>query len=130
MTSRTYPRFLLAGVFFTLAGPSFFILAAKLMAPVLASILCEISMHTVRCLVYNRIVFTSLGGGVRTYLSAAIPTSLLNIGLVYCLQSHLPSWQIGLLIGLQSSTIGYLWSRACYRYNVSLRLRNSSQHLV
>jgi hypothetical protein len=35
----------------------------------------------------------------------------------------LPLWQLALLIGVQGATIGYFWSRLCYRYDLSARLR-------
>jgi hypothetical protein len=114
---------MLAGAFFTLAGPALFIFLARIAAPVIASVTSEVSMHSIRCVIYNRFVFTGAQSGVLTYLTAAIPASLLNVCLVYYLQSSLVSWQIAIVIALQSATLGYLWSRACYSFNLSLRIR-------
>jgi len=125
--SRQYARFLLTGVAFTLAGPGFFYILALSMAPLLASFLTEISMHSARCMIYNRFVFSSAGTRIRTYLTAAVPMSLINLGLVFVLQHYFPLWQIACIIGLQGATIGYLWSRFCYRYDLSSRLRSRSQ---
>ena len=123
LISRQYVRFLLTGAAFTLAGPGLFYVMALNMAPMLASFLTEISMHSVRCIIYNRFVFSSAGTGIRTYLTAAVPLSLFNLALVFFFQKNLPLWQLALLIGLQSATLGYLWSRWCYRYDLSSRLR-------
>lgn len=125
--SRQYTRFLLAGALFTLAGPSLFYLIALIGTPVLASFLTEIGMHSARCIVYNRFVFSSAGTGIRTYLTAAVPISLINLGLVFVLQYHIPLWQIAGIIGLQGATIGYLWSQFCYRYDLSSRLRSRAE---
>ncbi len=125
--SRQYARFLLTGAAFTLAGPSLFYLMALGMAPLLSSFLTEISMHSARCIVYNRFVFSSEGTGIRTYLTAAVPISLINLGLVFVLQQHFPLWHIACIIGFQGATIGYLWSRFCYRYNLSSRLRSRAR---
>jgi putative flippase GtrA len=128
MKSHSYARFLLVGALFTLAGPSLFLLASKFMVAWLASLLAEVTMHTFRCILYNRFVFSSLGaGGIRTYLTAAVPTSLLNVLLVVICQAKLPTWQIAILIAIQSSTIGYLWSRGCYAFNLSSRARMRSR---
>ena len=124
--SLQYTRFLLTGVAFTLAGPALFYAIALVIAPLLASFLTEISMHSVRCIVYNRYVFSSAGTGIRTYLTAAVPLSLVNFSLVFALQHMLPLWQIAVLIGMQGATLGYLWSRFCYRYDLSSRLRSRS----
>lgn len=122
--SPQYARFLLTGAAFTLAGPALFYVMALQLAPLLASFLTEISMHSARCVIYNRFVFSSAGSGIRTYLTAAVPLSLINFGLVFVLQHHWPLWQIAVLIGLQGATLGYLWSRFCYRYDLSARLRS------
>lgn len=122
--SPQYARFLLTGAVFTLAGPALFYGMALNLAPLLASLLTEISMHSARCVLYNRFVFSSAGSGIRTYLTAAVPLSLINFGLVFFLQRLLPLWQIAVLIGLQGATLGYLWSRVCYRYDLSARLRS------
>jgi hypothetical protein len=125
--SPQYFRFLLTGAVFTLSGPSLFYLLAKSLPPVLASAIVEVSMHSIRCLVYNRFVFSSGGTGVRTYLTAAVPLSLFNLALVFFAQKYLPLWQLALLIGLQSATLGYLWSKLCYRYDLSSRFRARSR---
>ncbi|MFN7630727.1 MAG: hypothetical protein ACK5Q7_06505 [Cyanobacteriota bacterium] len=122
--SPQYARFLLTGAAFTLAGPALFFVLALLWPPLLASVLTELSMHSLRCVVYNMFVFASAGSGIRTYLTAAVPMSLVNFGLVYFLQDILPLWQLAFLIGVQGATIGYFWSRLCYRYDLSARLRS------
>lgn len=122
--SPQYLRFLLVGAAFTLAGPALFYVIALQILPVFASLLAEVTMHSMRCLVYNRFVFASSGSGVRTYLTAAVPLSVINLCLVSLLQNHVPLWLIACVIGLQGATIGYFWSRICYRYDLSARLRS------
>lgn len=124
--SFEYARFLITGAAFTMAGPGLFYILALNLAPLLASFLTEIGMHTVRCIVYNRYVFSSASTGIRTYLMAAVPLSLINFGLVILSQNILPLWQIAVWIGIQGATGGYLWSRFCYRYDLSARLRSRS----
>lgn len=86
-------------------------------------LMTEVSMHSLRSIVYNRFVFTTADSGLRTYLTAAVPLSLLNMGLVFFLRGHLYLWQMAVYIGFQNATVGYLWSRVCYRYDISSRLR-------
>jgi hypothetical protein len=125
--SPQYLRFLLTGVVFTLTGPTLFYLVAQILTPLLASLLVEISMHSMRCLVYNRFVFSSKGTGIRTYLTAAVPLSLFNLAIVFLFENSLPLWQLALSIGFLSATLGYAWSRLCYRYDLSSRCRNQSR---
>ncbi|MEY4353978.1 MAG: hypothetical protein RLZZ609_2219 [Cyanobacteriota bacterium] len=126
--SPQYLRFLLTGVVFTISGPSLFYFVALSLPPLLASFIVEVVMHSIRCLVYNRFVFSSGGSGVRTYLTAAVPISLFNLGLVFFLQKTLQLWQLALLIGLLSATLGYMWSKLCYRYDLSSRFRVKSRY--
>ena len=124
--SYRYCKFLLAGVFFTLAGPSLFVILASQLAPGLASFFSEILIHCLRYFSHSRFIFSdNKVRGIRTYLSAAVPLSLLNIFLAITLTGLIGKINMAILLGLLGSTGGYLWSNVCYQYDLSAKIRES-----
>lgn len=121
--SPEYLKFLLVGIFFTITGPLLFVLLARFMRPWNASLVTEIAMHSLRCIAYNSFVFSLRPSGPITYLTAAVPVSLLNIAMVALLQDKIAVIWLSLIIAGQGATLGFLWSKLCYNYNLSARLR-------
>lgn len=125
--SSQYLRFLVVGALFTVSGPSVFLLLVKLFTPWIASLISELCLHSIRFAVYNRFLFGTRMTGVRTYISAAMPMMLLNSGLVFILQTRVPIIWITLLIAINAASIGYWWTKACYKYDVSSRYARRSR---
>ena len=124
--SYRYCKFLLAGIFFTLAGPSLFVVLASQLAPGLASFFSEIIIHCLRYFSHSRFIFSeNKSRGIRTYLSAAVPLSLLNICLAMSLTGLIGKINMAIVLGVLGSTGGYLWSKICYRYDLSAKIRES-----
>jgi putative flippase GtrA len=124
--SYRYYKFLLAGLFFTLAGPSLFVVLASQLPPGLASFFSEILIHCLRYFSHSRFIFSeNKVRGVRTYLSAAVPLSLLNILLAMSLTGLIGKIKMAILLGIIGSTGGYFWSKACYQYDLSAKIRGS-----
>ena len=122
--SPCYLRFLFAGVFFTILGPFLFLLISVSLAPVFASLLVECLVHCFRYFIYSRYVFFSdRSDGVRTYISAALPVALLNIGLVAAFVGTVGRLNMAIVLGLVGASAGYFWTKICYRYDLSSRLR-------
>jgi putative flippase GtrA len=124
--SYRYCKFLLAGVFFTLAGPSLFVVLASKLAPGLASFFSEILIHCLRYFSHSRFIFREIKvRGIRTYLSAAVPLSLLNILLAMSLTGLIGKINMAIILGIIGSTGGYFWSKVCYQYDLSSKIRES-----
>jgi hypothetical protein len=123
--STCYLRFLLTGVFFTIFGPFLFLLISVSLAPVLTSVLVECLVHCFRYFVYSRYVFVGhRSDGVRTYISAALPVALLNIGFVAAFVGTVGRLNMAIVLGLFGASAGYFWTKICYRYDLSSRLRD------
>lgn len=121
--SPEYLRFLFVGGIFTIAGPVLFVFLSSFFRPWSASLVTEISMHSLRCIAYNYFVFSLRPSGLMTYLTASIPVSMLNVGIVVFLQDKTSVLLLSLIIAGQGATLGFVWSKICYRYNLSARLR-------
>ena len=117
MARRTFTRYWLSGVVFTVLGPGIFWMAFPA-GPFLALAISEVSCHFLRYLSFRHFVFP-LGKGfhvsVPRYIVAVIPTILANILLVAIFRNLVGRTTLSLLVALFSVSVGYLWSRFVYK---------------
>ena len=111
-----YTRFFIAGIFFTIFGPSLFIILSLIIEIILASILSEMIIHSLRYKVYKYFVFNKKKSTPLTYISSIAPISLSNILIVISLKNILNPIYIAIINTFISATIGYLWSKYCFKY--------------
>jgi putative flippase GtrA len=116
-------RFGLTGVVFTFLGPYMFWLAYPL-GPLLAVGIAELSVHSVRFIVFRYIVFPARKGynvNLKRYLIAILPVSLAGFLCVALFRNHLDRISLTLTAATLSLVIGFLWSRSVYIKPVSKR---------
>lgn len=111
-----FMRFSLAGLGFTILGPSLFWLAYPL-GPFLAIAVTELSVHILRFFVFKKIVFPVHRGytvTVQRYVVSALPVSLAGIATVAVLRDRLDRLSLTFAIALMAVVVGFLWSRFVY----------------
>jgi len=117
MVNRTFTRYGLSGVVFTLLGPGIFWLAYPA-GPFLALAISEASCHVLRYLSFRHFVFPRSNGfhvSVSRYIVAVIPTTLTGIVVVAMFRNLIGRITLTLLVALFSVSMGFLWSRFVYK---------------
>jgi putative flippase GtrA len=123
MAKRTFTRYGLSGIVFTLLGPGVFWLAYPA-GPFLALGIAEASCHVLRYLTFRHLVFPHSHGfhvSVQRYIVAAIPTTLTGIVVVAMFRNVLGRTTLTLIGALLSVSVGFLWSRFVYKQPASSR---------
>lgn len=113
---RAFVRFGLAGVVFTLLGPSLFWLAYPL-GPFFALAVAELTVHTLRFFVFRQVVFPAQKGyhvSLLRYVVAALPVSLAGVITVVVLRSRLDRTSLTLAGAGIALLVGFVWSRYVY----------------
>lgn len=109
-------RFGLSGILFTLLGPAIFWLAYPI-GPMLALIIAEAGVHSVRFLTFRTLVFPPHKGyrvsPVR-YLISVVPTTLTGFAVVALLREQLSRTELTITGAIISLLIGFIWSRYVY----------------
>lgn len=112
----TFLRFGLTGIVFTILGPSIFWLAYPI-GPLVAVLVAEIMVHTLRFFTFRMLVFPA-GMGYKVnlprYLISALPVSLTGFLTVAFLRYRLDRTSLTLVGAVISVTVGFLWSRYIY----------------
>ncbi len=110
-------RYLFSGCFFTILGPSLFLLISFSLSVHLSIIISEFCLHSLRFFVITRWIFKYKINkkSLRSYLKASIPLSALNFILVSFLSMFIEKVFVAIIIGLFSATIGFLWTRYSYK---------------
>ena len=109
-------RYILSGFFFTVLGPSFFILLATYISPKIAIVIADVCIHILRFNVITRWVFRLRINkkSIYSYFKATIPISISNFILVSLLVPLLGNFVVALLIAAFSATIGFAWNKISY----------------
>ena len=115
--NATQIRYIFSGIFFTLLGPSFFILLASYIQPKIAITISEILVNLLRFNIITRWVFHSRinKNSIYAYLKATIPLSFCNFTLVSFLVPVFGNVIVALLVTIFSATVGFAWNKICYR---------------
>lgn len=110
-------RYIASGIFFTITGPSLFILLSSFISPKIAIIFSEIFLHFIRFQIITKWVFQSRinKASMIAYTKATIPLFICNFILVNLLVSILGTIRVAILIATFSATIGFIWNKICYR---------------
>lgn len=114
---RSFLRFALSGVFFTILGPSLFWLAYPL-GPLFAVALSEFAAHSLRFITFRRFVFPAKKGyrvSLKRYVLSALPISLLAFVAVIVLHDRLDRTMITLSISTMALVVGFMLSRYVYK---------------
>jgi putative flippase GtrA len=109
-------RFCLTGVMFTILGPVLFWLAYPL-GPLLALVLAELAVHTVRYHTFRTVVFPVDRGyrvSLRRYVVAALPVSLAGFVSVAVFRDRLDRNTLTLTTACIAVVVGFAWSRFAY----------------
>ena len=109
-------RYIISGSFFTLVGPSSFILISSFMPAQLGIIVSEVLINCFRFQVITRWVFKSRVNQktVLAYIKATLPLFICNFVLVSLLVPLFGKIIVAIIIGLFSATIGFIWNKICY----------------
>ena len=109
-------RYILSGIFFTIFGPSFFVLLATYIPPKIAILIADLLIHFLRFHVVTRWVFLSRinKNSIYSYLKATIPLSIFNFIIVSLLVPLFGNFIVAILLATFSATIGFVWNRICY----------------
>tara|TARA_B100001248_G_C27085066_1_gene320094 strand:+ start:75 stop:470 length:396 start_codon:yes stop_codon:yes gene_type:complete len=115
--NKTQIRYIFSGISFTIAGPGLFVLLALYIPPMIAIIIADTLIHTLRFSIITRWVFRSRinKNSIYAYLKATIPISISNFILVSLLVPLFGSFIVALLVVIFSSTIGFIWNKFCYQ---------------
>ena len=110
-------RYLFSGCFFTILGPSLFLLISSSFSLKLSIIFSEFFLHTLRFFVITIWIFKSKINkkSLRSYLKSSIPLFAINYILVSFLSMFLNKIFVAIIIGLFSATLGFLWTRYSYK---------------
>jgi len=114
---RTFFRFALSGVVFTILGPSLFWLAYPF-GPLLAVAVAEFAAHALRFITFRRFVFPAKKGyrvSLMRYVVSALPASLLGFVTVIVFRNKLDRTMLTLSIAAMSLGVGFVWSRYVYK---------------
>ncbi len=110
-------RYILSGFFFTVLGPSFFILLANYISPKIAILITEVCIHILRFNLITRWVFRLRINkkSIYSYFKATIPISISNFILVSLLVPLFGNFVVALIIATFSVTIGFAWNKISYQ---------------
>ena len=116
--SKQYIKYLFSGAFFSILGPLFFLLISNIIQSNLAILVSEFILHTLRFQSFKYFIFShiSKNKSKRKYIFSTAPTILTNILLVNFISAYLKPLEIAIFIGLMSISIGYIWTKYCYKY--------------
>ena len=116
--NKQFIRYVLSGSFFSILGPLFFLFISNILQSNLAILFSEFILHVLRFFSFKYFIFhnTSRNKSKRKYIFSTAPTILTNILLVNILEAHIKPRDIAIIIGLMSISIGYIWTKHCYRY--------------
>ena len=112
-------RYIISGSFFTLVGPSSFILISSFIPAQVAILFSELLINFIRFQVITRWVFKTRvnSKSVRAYIKATMPLFICNFILVSILVPLFGKIMVALIIGIFSATIGFIWNKICYAKN-------------
>ena len=110
-------RYIFSGIFFTIVGPSLFLLLAKYISPRIAILIADILIHTLRFNIITRWVFRSRINkkSIYSYLKATVPISIANFIMVSLLVPLFGNLIVATLVAIFSATVGFIWNKFCYR---------------
>ena len=84
------------------------------MGPLIAVIVAELSVHTIRYTTFRTVVFPGKHGysvNIPSYLASVLPISLTNLTCVLVLRNHLDRTALTLVTASLSMLVGFIWSR-------------------
>jgi len=113
---RSFLRFGLSGIVFTILGPSLFWLAYPL-GPLVAIAVAELSVHAIRFATFRKLVFPAHKGyrvSLARYVVSALPITCTGFASVGLLRNHLDRTSLTLVGVLISLLMGFVWSRFVY----------------
>ena len=120
---RTFLRFGLSGMVFTILGPALFWLAYPL-GPFVAVAVAEISVHALRFAIFRKLVFPAHRGyrvSLPRYVVSALPVSLAGVVTVALFRNRLDRTTLTLTVALIALVVGFAWSRYVYSQPVANR---------
>jgi putative flippase GtrA len=115
---QAFLRFGLTGVVFTILGPFLFWLSYPL-GPFMAVAVAELTVHSIRFLVFRSIVFPKTKGykvNLPRYIISALPVTIACFVTVALLRHRLDRTALTLFTALIALVVGFLWSRSVYAW--------------
>ena len=115
--NRIQIRYIFSGIFFTLVGPSFFILLTLYIPPKISILIADLLINILRFNVITKWVFNSKINkkSIYAYLKATLPLSSCNFIIVSLLMPLLGKFIVAILIAIFSATVGFAWNQLCYK---------------
>ncbi|MFN9622130.1 MAG: hypothetical protein ACK587_04760 [Cyanobacteriota bacterium] len=113
---EAFLRFGLSGVVFTILGPLLFWFAYPL-GPLIAIVMAEIIVHSVRYFTFRLLVFPASKGynvNIQRYVISALPVSLTAFFTVVLLRNRLDRTSLTAIGAIISVGVGFAWSRYVY----------------
>ncbi|MCP9848785.1 GtrA family protein [Cyanobium sp. Morenito 9A2] len=120
MLNRSFTRYGLSGLAFTVIGPSLFWLMYPL-GPFVALAIAQVMVHLCRYLVFRYLVFPIRNGfrvSPQRYVLSVLPLLAIDFLVVGILKGVLGRTGLTLVGGIVGFLVGFLWGRYVYSHGV------------